>query len=163
MSVAFFPYEFWRKRMIPQPMELRDAVRCPKYGMKATARINAKLPKVLHVLSRANNQIFGYITQKWDMCPQSRVDWFRWMGVYAIVGLEFARDCEVPDPRRLRTADRAFFERRVPEAEAYFDAHFFLDTDHFYAAGASSLTFVKLFKDGQKADAKQKHRRAAAP
>ena len=123
-ALAMFPYKFWAERRCPNFMEVREEFF--RQGPHVR-RVNARLPKAFHLLSRTNQQIFGYFTYKWGLGPELRMDWLRQMAVYSLVGLRFARDCATPDPRDLGTAPRAFFDDAVPEAEAYVEAHFHFD------------------------------------
>ena len=93
-SIALFPYEFWVQGKIPGPFETREAMHNQK---KSNASVNAKLPKALHVLSRANLQIFGYFCQQYGFVPQTRLFWTAAMAKHALMGLAFSRDCKLPD------------------------------------------------------------------
>ena len=93
-ALAMFPFKFWAERRCPNFMEVRAEFFAAGPHVR---RVNARLPKALHLLSRTNQQIFGYFTYKWGLGPELRMDWLRKMAVYSLVGLKFARACATPE------------------------------------------------------------------
>ena len=147
-SIALFPYEFWVQAKIPGPFETREAMHNQK---KSNASVNAKLPKALHVLSRANLQIFGYFCQQYGFVPQTRLFWTAAMAKHALMGLAFSRDCKLPDVDDLETATKDFFDREEPKAAAYVAAHMKFDYPKFQV---KRLSPDRFFKETQKIVAK---------
>ncbi|KAH8054464.1 hypothetical protein JL722_8812 [Aureococcus anophagefferens] len=115
LFLALLPFDAWDAGRFPSPLELVRSLRDSERGLRKLRGATGRMPKIMHVLMRANRQLLSLFQLQYGLSPQMRYEFMKTMTTHALLGLrrENPRDA-LPDPAALRTADAAFFEAELP-------------------------------------------------
>lgn len=149
LVLCLLPYDDWEKGVFPTPGGLIDAVKDPQTGLRRLRKANAKLPKVMHVLMRANRQILALYQMQLGLTPHMRHEFMKTMTKHALIGLAFdGRLDALPDPDNLTTADAAFFRKHARLADLTLERKFkwkfpklvsTISTGHIFKSGLARM------------------------
>jgi predicted unusual protein kinase regulating ubiquinone biosynthesis (AarF/ABC1/UbiB family) len=119
LFLALLPFDAWDAGRFPSPLELVRSLRDSERGLRKLRGATGRMPKIMHVLMRANRQLLSLFQLQYGLSPQMRYEFMKTMTTHALLGLrrENPRDA-LPDPAALRTADAAFFEAELPGVKA---------------------------------------------
>ena len=115
---CLLPYPGWVSNTFPGPARAQEMFQHPVYGGKAARRVSPKLPRTFALIQRVNRQVFAMFQMQYGLIPKMRYEFMYLMTKYALLGLEFEGHHGLPDPSNLRTADKAWIEKKMPEVEA---------------------------------------------
>ena len=119
LFLALLPFDAWDAGRFPSPLELVRSLRDSERGLRKLRGATGRMPKIMHVLMRANRQLLSLFQLQYGLSPQMRYEFMKTMTTHALLGLrrENPRDA-LPDPAALRTADATFFEAELPGVKA---------------------------------------------